>query len=147
MSYPGEPLPNDPNQPPPGYGYPPPPPPAGYPGYPGGYPAGGYPGAGYPGPGYPMGPGYPPPPNHPQATTAMVLGIIGLACCGIASPFALFIGRKSMQEIDASGGQYGGRGQAQAGFIMGIIGTVLWVIGLVVWVIAFGASMSTTTTY
>lgn len=134
MSYPGEQPPYDPHQPPPGYGYPPPPPPAGaYPGYPG-----------YPG--YPTGPGYPPP-NHPQSTTAMVLGILGLACCGIASPFALFLGRKSMQEIDASGGQYGGRGQAQAGFIMGIIGTVLWVIGIVVWVVAFGASMSTTTNY
>ena len=143
MSYPGEPQPNDPNQPPPppGYGYPPPPPGAMPPPYPG------YPGPGYPAAGYPMGPGYPQQPSHPQATTAMVLGILGLACCGIAAPFALFIGRKSMQEIDASGGQYGGRGQAQAGFIMGIIGSVLWVIGVVVWIVARGASMSTTTGY
>lgn len=148
MTYPGEPQPNDPTQPPPaGYGYPPPPPPppVSYPGYPGpGYPPPpGYPmAAGFPPPGYPV-PGYPQPPAHPQATTALVLGILGLVCCGLAAPFALYLGRKSMQEIDASGGQYSGRGQAQAGFILGIIGCALWVFAVIIWIIGFGAAMST----
>lgn len=146
MTYPGEPQPFDPNQPPPGYGYPPPPPPPlgaqpSYPGYPG---PGCPPPGGYPPPGFP-GSGYPPPPTHPQATTAMVLGILGLLCCGLAAPFALYLGRKSMQEIDASGGRYGGRGQAQAGFILGIIGSVLWVLGVIIWIIGFGAAMTTNT--
>ena len=70
------------------------------------------------------------PPNHPRATLALVLGVVGVFC-GIAAPFALFIGRKAVTDIDASGGQMGGRGLAQAGFILGIIGTVLLVIGLV----------------
>ena len=35
-----------------------------------------------------------------------------------------------MNEIDASGGQLGGRGQAQAGYVLGIIGTVLLIFGL-----------------
>ncbi|MCB0924143.1 MAG: DUF4190 domain-containing protein [Mycobacterium sp.] len=129
MTYPGEPQPNDPNQPPPpGYGYPPPPPPqyGAQPWYPG-YPA----------------PGYPQPPAHPQATTALVLGILGLVCCGLAAPFALFIGRKSMQEIDASGGQYAGRGQAQAGFILGIVGTALWVLAAILWLVGFGVALIT----
>ena len=80
------------------------------------------------------------PPDHPQAVTAMVLGILGLVCCGLASPFAIWLGRKSMREIDASGGRVGGRGQAQAGFILGIIGTALWVLGLLFYVglFAFG---------
>ena len=148
MTYLGEPQPNDPTQPPPsGYGYPPPPPPppVSYPGYPGpGYPPPpGYPmAAGFPPPGYPV-PGYPQPPAHPQATTALVLGILGLVCCGLAAPFALYLGRKSMQEIDASGGQYSGRGQAQAGFILGIIGCALWVFAVIIWIIGFGAAMST----
>jgi hypothetical protein len=45
-----------------------------------------------------------------------------------------------MREIDASGGRVGGRGQAQAGFILGIIGTALWVLGLLFYVglFAFG---------
>lgn len=109
--------------------YPPPPIPGGYypppPGAEGAYPPPPYPG--YP----PMGMGFPPPPSHPQSTVAMVLGIVGLVLCGFASPFAIWLGRKSMREIDASGGQLGGRGQAQAGFIMGIIGSVFLVIGLV----------------
>lgn len=69
-----------------------------------------------------------------QATTALVLGILGLVVCGVLAPFALVIGRNSVREIDASGGQLGGRGKAQAGYICGIIGTVLLclaVVGLV----------------
>ena len=65
----------------------------------------------------------------------MVLGILGLVCCGLASPFAIWLGRKSLNEIDASGGMLGGRGQAQAGFIMGIIGTALWVLGVLFYVL------------
>ncbi|MGI9123778.1 MAG: DUF4190 domain-containing protein [Mycobacterium sp.] len=109
----GNPPPFDPNQPP--YPAPYPPPPPGY------YP---------PPPGYPA-PAYAQPPAHPQATTAIVLGILGLVLCGVAAPFALWLGRKSMTEIDASGGRLSGRGQAQAGFIMGIIGTVFLAIGLI----------------
>ncbi|MEI6252300.1 MAG: DUF4190 domain-containing protein, partial [Mycobacteriaceae bacterium] len=77
------------------------------------------------------------PPDHPQAVTSMVLGILGLVCCGLASPFAIWLGRKSVREIDASGGRWGARGQAQAGFIMGIIGTALWVLGVLFYVVLF----------
>lgn len=132
----------DPNQPsfpppdaaaPPVYGYPPPADPS-YPGaampYPFDPPPPPYPG-GYPGV-YPMRP-----PDHPQAVTSMVLGILGLVCCGLASPFAIWLGRKSVREIDASGGRWGARGQAQAGFIMGIIGTALWVLGVLFYVVLF----------
>lgn len=144
----GSPQPFDPNQPvdpsfpspadasgPPAYDYPAAPGPV-YPGaaapypppyppqYPGGYPVG-----------YPMRA-----PDQQQAVPAMVLGILGLVCCGLASPFAIWLGRKSMNQIDASGGMLGGRAQAQAGFVMGIIGTALWVLGALfyVLVVAFG---------
>ena len=77
-------------------------------------------------------------PDQPSATTAMVLGIIGLvgvAFCGgltlVLSPFAWAIGRKSVAEIDANPGRYGGRDKANAGKIMGIIGTVLLALGIV----------------
>lgn len=69
-------------------------------------------------------------PKHPSATTAMVLGILGLALCSIAAPFAWWIGAKTLREIDQSGGQYTGRGEAQAGKIMGIIGTVFLILGI-----------------
>jgi hypothetical protein len=74
-------------------------------------------------------------PDHPSATTAMVLGIIGLVgvalCAGLTlvlSPAAWIVGAKAVREIDASPGRYGGRDRAQAGKIMGIIGTVLLVL-------------------
>ena len=76
-------------------------------------------------------------PDEPSATTAMVLGIVGLvgiAVCGgitlVLSPFAWAIGRKSVREIDANPGRYGGRDRANAGKIMGIIGTVFLLIGI-----------------
>ncbi|WP_203231105.1 DUF4190 domain-containing protein [Nocardioides caldifontis] len=75
-------------------------------------------------------PGYPPPvyyrvPDHPQAATAMILGILGIVLCQVLGPFAWSMGKKTMAEIDASGGQLGGRGQAQAGYVCGIIATAL----------------------
>jgi hypothetical protein len=95
-------------------------------------PYGGQPYGAYP-PGYGAGL-----PDEPSATTAMVLGIIGLVgimFCGgltlVLSPFAWAIGRKSVREIDANPGRYAGRDRANAGKIMGIIGTVLLVIGIV----------------
>ena len=68
--------------------------------------------------------------------TALILGIVGLVCCSIAAPFAWSIGGKAVKEIDASGGRLGGRGQAQAGKILGIIGTVLLVLGVLFFIVA-----------
>jgi Mn2+/Fe2+ NRAMP family transporter len=107
----------------------PPPPPPGY-------------NAGYPQPSYG-------PPKHPHATTALVLGILGIAACGIVAPFAWVIGGRAVREIDASPETYGGRSEANAGRIMGIIGSVLLalaVVGIVLLVVlalVVGSSSST----
>jgi hypothetical protein len=74
-------------------------------------------------------------PDHPSATTAMVLGIVGLLgiACGfllVVSPFAWYVGAKAVREIDAAPGRYAGRDKANAGKIMGIIGTVLLVLAI-----------------
>ncbi len=75
-------------------------------------------------------------PKHPQAQTAMVLGIIALAggfICLLpifASPFAWYIGAKAKREIVAEPGRWSGQNDAQAGVIMGIIGTVLIALGV-----------------
>ena len=85
------------------------------------------------GPEYPQPYGYAPmafPPEHPRATTVLVLGILGLVACGIVSPFAWVMGKRTLAEIDDSNGQLGGRGSAQAGYVMGIVGSVL--LGLAV---------------
>jgi len=85
------------------------------------------------------GPGYQPQRNHPRATTSLVLGILSLVICSILGPVALVMGRKAVKEIDASGGELGGRGQAQVGWILGLIATILLAISIVVVVIALAA--------
>jgi uncharacterized membrane protein YjgN (DUF898 family) len=85
-----------------------------------------------PGPAYP-----PPPPNHPQATSTLVLGILGLVVCAVIAPFAWSMGSKTVQEIDASGGRWGGRSEANSGRILGMVGTILLVGGLALVVLLF----------
>lgn len=78
----------------------------------------------------------------------MVLGILGLVLCSFVAPFAWITGKRTMDEIDASYGRLGGRGMAQAGYVMGIIGTVLLgltlllVVGVVLLAILSAGTMS-----
>jgi hypothetical protein len=124
MSYP--PPPNDPDDsdstpppppPPPPYGNPPPPayappPPPGY-----AYPAGG---------------AYAVPAGNKKALWSMILGIVSLVCCGVVTGIiAIVLSQQAKQEIAASGGMQTGAGQAQAGFVLGIIGIALSVIGII----------------
>ena len=107
-------------------GTPPPPPPPG-----GGYGSGGgYEPAPPPPPGYGQPPGYggQPPGTNKKAIWALVLGILGLLCCGILGIPALILGKQAQKEIDTSGGMQTGRGMATAGFILGIIACVLLVV-------------------
>lgn len=116
---------------------PPPPPPTG--GMPPGDGSGGYgapPPAGPPPGGY----GAPPPPggygaqpgNSTTAIWSLVLGIVGILCCGLFAGIpAIILGKKAQNDIDASGGAQAGRGMATAGFILGIISCVLSVIGII----------------
>jgi hypothetical protein len=113
--------------PPPGGQYPPPPPgqapPSGQPYY------------------------YPPQiPKHPQATTAMILGILGLVLCGVIGPFAWVMGSKAVKEIDANPNAYSGRGEANAGKIMGIISTAImaFLVGCVIILLVIGLAVGST---
>jgi hypothetical protein len=85
-------------------------------------------------------------PNDGQATLSLVLGIISVVCCAILGPVAFFVGNSSLTRIRASGGTLGGEGLAQAGRILGIIGTIFLVLGVIVFVIRiiFAASSGST---
>ena len=105
-------------------------------------------------PQYGQQPGYQPTyaADHPKATTALILGILGIVVCGFIAPFAWRIGKRTLDEIDASQGRLGGRGSAQAGYILGLIGTVLLGLGLLVGVgilvlTIVGTVSSSTTSY
>jgi hypothetical protein len=85
--------------------------------------------------------------DHPRATTAMVLGILGIVVCGVLAPIAMVMGRNALREIDASGGRLGGRGSAQAGWIMGLIGTIILAVSVVAIVaVIFLAAVSSSST-
>lgn len=134
--------PSDPTQPgsqppPPGYGQQPPPPGYGQqpPNWGSAYPPPPqYPPPGYP---YPHPQAYLTPPKHDQATPAMVFGIVslaGLVTCVLPillAPVAWILGAKAVKDIDANPGAYSGRGEANAGKIMGIIGTCLLVVAVI----------------
>ncbi|WP_063125939.1 DUF4190 domain-containing protein [Nocardia fusca] len=84
----------------------------------------------YPPPAYGYSAYGPPPPDHPQATTVLILGIVGMMFCQVCAPFAWVIGRRTLNEIDASGGTVGGRSNVMVGYILGIIGSVLLILGV-----------------
>lgn len=120
-----------PDQPPPGPAYPAQPP---------------------PGPAYPPQPTYPPPPPNPYgywsrpehsgATTALVLGIIGLAASpftlGLAlvlSPIAWVIAQRTLREMRAMPGYYANEGRARAGLVLGVVGSVLLVLAVLLFIL------------
>ena len=93
-----------------GYGAPPPPP-----GAPGGY--GGY--------------GAAPQGSNKKAVWSLVLGIIGILCCGFLTGIpAVILGKMAQKEIDATGGGQG-RGMATAGFILGIIAIAFGILNII----------------
>jgi hypothetical protein len=85
--------------------------------------------------GYGYGPQYRPP-DHPQATTILVLGILGFFC-GVLGPFAWVLGRRALTEIDASGGTIGGRSNVQVGYILGIVTSILFALSLIFLIVYF----------
>lgn len=101
----------------------------------------------YPATGYPAGYGYPAAPlvTNSNATTALVLAIIGWVACPIASIFGIVYGRRALDEIADSGGTQGGEGMAKfsviaSWIIIGIWGlTILAMIAIFI-IIAIGAA-------
>ncbi|MCL6475191.1 MAG: DUF4190 domain-containing protein [Firmicutes bacterium] len=74
-----------------------------------------------------------------RATTALVLGILGLLCCGLLGIPAMIIGKQEMNSIDQGLAPVEGRGLAQAGYILGIVSLAIWVLGMLAWLAAFSS--------
>jgi hypothetical protein len=75
-------------------------------------------------------------PESSQATTALVLGILSIVICQLLGPFAWYIGKQELEAIDAGRRPPDNRGNANAGKILGIVGTVLLGIGILVIILA-----------
>lgn len=70
-------------------------------------------------------------PENSQATTALVLSILGVLCCGILGVVGLVMANTEKQAIAAGRRDPANQGMAQAAFIIGIVGVALWVLGLI----------------
>jgi putative exporter of polyketide antibiotics len=70
-------------------------------------------------------------PEQSQATTALVLSILGLLCCGILGVVGLVIANNEKQGIAAGRRDPANQGMAQAAFVIGIVAIALWVLGLI----------------
>jgi hypothetical protein len=84
-------------------------------------------------------------PEASQATTVLVLGIIGIVLCQFLGPVAWVMGNNELAAIDAGRRAPENRGTANAGRILGIISTVLLAIGvlLIILLVAGAFTFST----
>ncbi|HEV7504247.1 MAG TPA: DUF4190 domain-containing protein [Thermoanaerobaculia bacterium] len=88
----------------------------------------------------------PPPPSQylPQqqstgtnATMSLVLGILGVICCGLIAPFAWYLGSQELKAIQAGSSPPAGDGLAKAGMILGMVGTLI--LGMqMIWIFFMG---------
>lgn len=80
-------------------------------------------------------------PENSQATTALVMGILGLVCCTPLAIVAWVMANKEREAIAAGRRNPVNQGTANAARIIGIIGTVLIGVGLVVGILLLSGRM------
>ncbi len=61
---------------------------------------------------------------------SLVLGILGILCCGFLAPIAWYLGAQEIKAIQAGLSPSSGEGLAKAGMILGIIGSVIFILTL-----------------
>lgn len=71
-------------------------------------------------------------PENSQATTALVLSIFGLLCCGVLGVVGAIMANTEKQAIASGRRDPSNQGMAQAAFVIGIVAVVLWVVGLTI---------------
>jgi TRAP-type C4-dicarboxylate transport system permease small subunit len=77
------------------------------------------------------------PQQSSKATMAVVLGVLGIVCCGFLAPAAWYLASEEIKAIDAGRIAESNRGMAQVAKILGIIGTILFALVLL-WVVVGG---------
>jgi len=73
-------------------------------------------------------------PEHPQATTVLILAILGLFTSGICSWIAWYMGGQAKKEIEA-GAPFRWDGNLKTGYILGKVFGIIAIIGVVLAII------------
>jgi hypothetical protein len=88
--------------------------------------------------------------QHPQATLALILGILGtvlgMSCVvgGLVGIGGIVVGRRVRNAIDAEPGRYTGRSQAVGGLVTGIIGVSIFTLVTILIVVAVVVGIAST---
>ena len=77
---------------------------------------------------FPQTPAYP---EQSQATTALVLGILGIVCCQVLAIVAWVMANNELEGIRSGRRNPTNEGTANAARIIGIVGTVLLAVGVI----------------
>jgi uncharacterized membrane protein YjgN (DUF898 family) len=72
-----------------------------------------------------------------QAITALVLGILGVVCCGLLAPIAWYLGSQEQKAIREGRSPAAGEGIAKAATILGMIGSIILVLSIL-WIFFWG---------
>ena len=83
-----------------------------------------------------------PPPGAPEkksnrAMTSLILGILGIICCGLLAPVAWYMGSEELKAIRAGTAPAQNETTAKVGMILGIIGSILLILTLI-WIFFAG---------
>lgn len=71
-------------------------------------------------------------PTSRRATTAFVLGIVGVVCCQLTAPAAWVLGSRELKSVREGRSAAAGRGFALTGMILGIVGSALLLVSLLI---------------
>ncbi|MFA5709342.1 DUF4190 domain-containing protein [Mycolicibacterium sp.] len=82
--------------------------------------------------------------NNTMALTSLVLGIVGMLCCGAVLGIpAVITGVMAKRQIADSGGAQSGDGQALWGIILGAVSSAFTVLAFIIWVVVLANSPDT----
>ena len=81
-------------------------------------------------------------PEPSQATTALVLGILGIVCCSVLGIVAWIMANNELEGIREGRRNPANEGTANASRILGIIGTALLALSVIAVILAFGGLLA-----
>jgi len=81
-------------------------------------------------------------PEQSQATTALVLGILGIVCCGILGIVAWVMANNELQAIASGRRDPMNEGTAKAAKVVGIVGTALIAVPILVFFLATAGTVT-----